>query len=421
MSAQRADQPRIAVIVPTYNRSELLRRTLAALVRQRIPVGEFEVVVSDDGSSDDTGDVVAGFADELQLEYHFQENLGFRASAARNAGARRTSAPVLAFVDAGVLPGPDFLSAHLSAQLSGSAVVGYIFGYQPDGPAAPLDETAWTLAPEQLVRRYGDSPEFRDVRHLALERFDFDLGSCAVPWQWFWSGNCSVRAADFWAVGGFDEDFRSWGGEDTELAYRLFRHGARFVVSRAAWAIEAPHPRTTVPNLDSGSANMLKFLHKQPDTVVELLWTWFARERTQFQIHHDWNVEDEYLLVLDAVAAAKPVDVSDELARLRRTAGSARIAVMGCGDDVPDWLATAALFDFDRDVVQNATHQVSHAIGLRTALPDNSVDLVFVTSRLRTLWRRWETEIRAEARRIGRELASPLAPVRTVVGENRGQ
>ncbi|MFE2183124.1 glycosyltransferase [Streptomyces asiaticus] len=411
MSPQRADQPRIAVVIPTYNRSALLRSTLAALARQRIPVSEFEVVVSDDGSSDDTSDVVADFADELRLKYHFQEDLGFRASAARNAGARRTSAPILVFLDAGVLPGPDFLSAHLSAQLSGSAVVGYIFGYQPNGPVTTLDETAWALTPEQLIRNYGDSPEFRDVRHLAFERFNFDLENCAVPWQWFWSGNCSVRAMDFWAVGGFDEDFRSWGGEDTELAYRLFGHGARFVVSRAAWAIEVPHPRAIAPNLDSGTTNMLRCLHKHPDTVIELLWAWFAREqRTQFQIRHDWNVEDEYLLILDAVATAKSVDVAGELAQLRQTAGNARIAVLGCGSDVPDWLAPAALFDFDRDVVKNATLQVSHAIGLRTALPDNSVDLVFVTSRLRTLWDRWESEIRAEARRIGRDLLGPPEP-----------
>ncbi|MER8105992.1 glycosyltransferase [Kitasatospora sp. NPDC094016] len=415
MSPQRANQPRIAVVIPTYNRSALLRSTLAALARQRLPVSEFEVVVSDDGSSDDTSDTVAGFVDRLRLQYHFQEDLGFRASAARNAGARRTSAPILVFLDAGVLPGPDFLSAHLSAHLSaqlpGSAVAGYIFGYQPDGPVAALDETTWTLDPEQLIRNYGDSPEFRDARHLAFERFGFDLGNCAVPWQWFWSGNCSVRAADFWAAGGFDEDFRSWGGEDTELAYRLFGRGARFVVSRAAWAIEAPHPRTVVPNLSSGSANMLMVLHKHPDTVVELLWSWFAREQhSQFQIHHDWNVEDEYLLVLDAVAKARSVDVTDELAQLRHMAGNARIAVLGCGDDVPDWLATAELFDFDREVVEKAAYQVSHAIGLRTALPDNSVDLVFVTSRLRTLWDQWESTIRAEARRIGGDLLGPPEP-----------
>ncbi|MFJ4654434.1 glycosyltransferase [Nocardia sp. NPDC088792] len=409
MSPQREDRPRIAVVIPTYNRSALLRSTLTALARQRIPVSEFEVVVSDDGSSDDTAAVVAGFADTLRLTYHFQEDLGFRAAAARNAGARRTSAPILLFLDAGEVPGPDFLSAHLAAQLSGSAVVGYIFGYQhqPDGPVAALDDTAWTLPPEQLVRQYGDSPEFRDVRHLAFERFAFDLGRCIVPWQWFWSGNCSVRAADFWAVGGFDDDFRSWGGEDTELAYRLFRHGARFVVSRAAWAIEMPHPRTTVANLDSGGVNLLRFLHKHPDTVVELWWAWFAREQpTHFRIRHEWNVEDEYLLVLDAVAAARSIDVSGELAKLRQVAGNARIAVLGCGDDVPDWLAGAALFDFDREVVENAEHKVSHAIGVRTALPDNSVDLVFVTSRLRTLWDRWGSEIRAEAHRIGRDFLS---------------
>lgn len=414
MTPHHSDQPRIAAVIPTYNRSAFLRATLAALARQRMPASQFEVVVSDDGSSDDTRETVASFEDRLWLRYRFQLDLGWRANMARNAGARLATAPVLVFVDTGVLPGPDFLSTHLSAQTSTArtAVLGYTFGYRPD---LEIDLPDWERPPEDLVRDYAGTSWFTDVRHFAFERFGFDLANCAVPWQWFWSMNCSMHAADFWAAGGFDEDFRSWGGEDLELGYRLFRGGLRFAVSQDAWAIEAPHARATVSNLESNIANTLMFLRKHPVPMVELLWAFFARERTAFRIEHDWNVEDEHLLVQAAVTAARTVDVTGELVQLRELAGRARIAVFGCGNDVPGWLASAALFDFDPDIVHASEHEMGHAIGIRTTLADHSVDVVFVTSRLRSLWDRWADAILAEAARIGRQVRGPLASAATPV------
>jgi len=75
------------VIVPTYNRSWLLRETLRQLTRQSLPVADFEVIVSDDGSSDDTAEVVTEFANRLRIRYHFQQDLGFRAAAVCVPGA----------------------------------------------------------------------------------------------------------------------------------------------------------------------------------------------------------------------------------------------------------------------------------------------------------------------------------------------
>jgi glycosyltransferase involved in cell wall biosynthesis len=403
------ERPRIAVVIPTYNRVSLLRGTLDALVAQRLPATDFEVVVSDDGSTDTTRQVVAAFADRLRMRYHFQEDLGFRAAAARTAGSRLTSAPVLAFIDTGVLPGPDFLSAHLAAHLTGppAAVAGYTYGYRPGHPTPGLADAVRTMPPQEVVRSYGDSPDFWDIRHLAYARFRFDLDNSAVPWLLFWSVNCSVRAADFQAAGGFDEGFVGWGGEDLELGFRLFRHGLRFAVDRDAWAVDTPHPRRTADDV-SNKANILKFLHKHPEPVVELLWCWFMRDRPWFEGGHEWHVEDEYRALIAAAETTRTVDVTGELAQLRHVPAGTRIAVFGCGAQLPDCLPHAALFDFDPQIVASAHHPVQHVLGLRTTLPDASVDLVFITSRLRGLWDRWGSTILAEADRIGGHVSGPL-------------
>ena len=71
--------PRCSVVIPTYNRVELLRRTLDSLVTQRLPSSEFEVLVVDDGSTDSTALLVDNYRDRLAVRYFFQPDEGWRA------------------------------------------------------------------------------------------------------------------------------------------------------------------------------------------------------------------------------------------------------------------------------------------------------------------------------------------------------
>lgn len=91
------EMPQIAVVIPCYNHAYLLRRTLKGLTNQTLK--SFEVVVIDDGSSDNPEIIIRDFADVLQLRFiRFDANQG--APAARNRGARETNAPFLIFLDA---------------------------------------------------------------------------------------------------------------------------------------------------------------------------------------------------------------------------------------------------------------------------------------------------------------------------------
>jgi glycosyltransferase involved in cell wall biosynthesis len=75
-----------SVIIPTYNRSHRLRELLASLAAQD-GACRFDVIVCDDGSADDTRAVVESFRERLALSYCFQEDRGFRAGDAAQAGA----------------------------------------------------------------------------------------------------------------------------------------------------------------------------------------------------------------------------------------------------------------------------------------------------------------------------------------------
>lgn len=429
MSKDAETIPRISVVVPTYNRAEGLRLTLQSLCLQTLPADEFEVIVADDGSSDDTRSVVDSFAGRLHMKYHFQEDLGYRAAAVRNAGARLASAPVLSFVDCATLLGPETLAEFLRTVEPGWAIAGYVYAYplrkvdDPDYVSVPgLAEAVRQLTPQEVVARFGDEPGFRDARHAEFEKVGFDLRNRTVPEEMFWTSACAIPATDFWAVGGFDEGFFGWGLEDLDLSFRMVRNGTRIQLCRQAWAIETPHPRDGASNVKGHQRNILYFLDKFQfvDPLLELGWMMHFGDFTPTdpEILADTGglaaLEILSRLIAEKARQCADVTVADELERaFKQIAPGARVMVFGAGKDIPAVEQPCVLADFDPAVVaqlraQNQ-HDVRHNVGIRTALPDNAVDTVVITSRLNGLWETFGPAITAEANRIGTQVLRPDA------------
>ena len=240
-----ATVPACSVVIPTYNRAELLRRTLDSLVAQDLPGADFEVLVVDDGSSDHTAELVQGYRDRLNLRYFFQPDEGWRVAQARNVGIAHAAGEVCVMVDSGVVLHSGCLRAHLDShrQADGPvAVCGYVYGWGREG--AEAEEMVRTLdfadpdASIDLMRRTG---RWLDVREAFYAKHGDDFDRLPAPWIVYWTCNVSAPTARLRAVGGFDEQIRSWGGEDIDLGYRLHLDGVRFLVNRSASSIHYPH------------------------------------------------------------------------------------------------------------------------------------------------------------------------------------
>lgn len=409
LSAQSSGvEPQLSVVLPTYNRATLLRRTLASLVQQRNPP-PFEVIVADDGSADDSKQVATEFRDRLAIRYLYQEDEGYRVAKARNMGAAIARAPILVFLDSGTLAGPDLLAGHLRRHAEyradqgspayGSAVIGYTYGYRPDDPMPGLAAAFALLNSQQVYERFHADPLFRDARHEELTRVGFQLNALKMPWLLFWTMNVSVHVGDYRAIGGFDERFRSWGGEDVELGYRLHQRGVPFVCDVRSWAVEFPHERDLDASIASNKRNALRILMKHPDPAVELFWARLMRD-------YITSAEHDYSDLLDWTDQVSTLDVQPEVDRSTTDLPTgARVAIFGSGASVPHRKLHGALVDFDTRLLARApvdgrftTH---HGLGLRTPAPDRAFDRVVITSRLSGLWPQWGGEIRAEAARIG--------------------
>lgn len=192
---------KLSVVIPTYNRRTSLEITLSALARQTCPDTDFEVIVVDDGSIDDTGEWLQTLKTPYSLKAITQTNGG--PSKARNRGVNEASGEVIVFIDDDTEPAEDFLSAH-AALHSENAPLAVI------GPMVP-----------DMARR---EPVWIAWEHAMLQK-QYDAFARREWWppgpNHFYTGNASLRRVDFLAIGGFDLHYTRQ--EDVELAHRLQR------------------------------------------------------------------------------------------------------------------------------------------------------------------------------------------------------
>ena len=231
----------VAVVIPAYNRVELLRRTLAGLMVQRgYPAHLTSVVVADDGSEEAPALALAveKAAERLRITMVRQEREGYGAGRARNLGAAAARADVVLFVDADCLPDPELVAGHMAwhHRADNLVVVGSRQHVDSTGVSAEAIADG-SVDIRRLVK--GDDPPDEafapeDWRRTFYRR-TADLRHGNEAFRSLLTGNCSLRRDRFLQAGGFSADFRRWGGEDTELGWRLFSAGLFFVpVNRAA-------------------------------------------------------------------------------------------------------------------------------------------------------------------------------------------
>jgi len=191
-------EPAFSVVVPTFNRVQLLARTVRAFLAQEGV--SFELIVVDDGSSEPTPEVLAGLRDP-RLRVLRQSNAGL--AAARNAGLAQAQGQYVLFNDDDVVPEAGFLRAHLR------------FHQRYPGAAG----VSRTYVPEAL----GQEPFTRFWRERAEAGVRGKADGAPLGWGGFWFASLSLplRQAEAFAP------FRGYGWEEHELGWRLWRKGVR--------------------------------------------------------------------------------------------------------------------------------------------------------------------------------------------------
>jgi len=199
MEVSGISQPLVTVCVSTRNRPHFLPRLVSHLEQQSLGVANFDAVIVDNGSTDDTWAVLQQLAATSPVTIlPIQNPPGQGPAAGRNRAWRAARAPLCAFTDDDCMPTPTWLEAAVAA-----------------------------LGDRAVIAAGRVSPPWADTLKRGLYSRVVAVGEQTAAWGA--TANLIVRRADLETVGGFDEvAFMRVAGEDTDLVWRVLSTGASF-------------------------------------------------------------------------------------------------------------------------------------------------------------------------------------------------
>ena len=232
-----------SVIVPVYNRSDYLRKSLAGLTLQTYPRHLLEVIVGDDGSSEDISFVIDEFRSKLRCNLVRQSDRGYRLAEIRNKAMATACGDVILSLDCDCIPEPAYVEKTMKwfHTTEENIVVTvnrkFVDCRNIDAEEIKKDFKAIRKAPRvkphaEVASRsilfklpFLNRLDWRIEPFLKTKRFKrsnypytFALGGVSAYYRKF--------AKD---TGGYCTQFKKWGGEDVEFAYRMYKEGAYFI------------------------------------------------------------------------------------------------------------------------------------------------------------------------------------------------
>ena len=243
----------IAVVIPAYNKQDVIRHVTTAILSQNLPTKKYEVIFVDDGSDDKTSEIILSVIRRdplchnvrlLRLNRSLKHAFGnhdFTAGRARNAAIRFANSDLLLFLDADMIAPPTLLARHLAEQHTYGGVV--LMGNRErlsNNFRITEKSPPWTFNTNSLYtylvpKQHGSVQEMLD-RGIPWAELD--------PYPWLTCASCNVSIPKYVLelVGYFDPFGTLWSLDDTDLFYRLYKAGYPFHYSKESNAFHCWHP-----------------------------------------------------------------------------------------------------------------------------------------------------------------------------------
>lgn len=240
--------PSASIIISTYNQPKWLSLVLSGYLQQSFK--DFEIIVADDGSTNDTKEVIRNFNSRFDdsIVHVWQEDEGFRKTTILNKAAMASRAEYLIFTDGDCIPRQDFVEKHMALKKEGHFLSGGYFKLskeisdqitEDDIVGQRCFEARWLLQ-KGLKRTF-------KLQKLISSGFKEWFLNTFTTTKATWDGmNASGFKKDILSVNGFDERMK-YGGEDREMGERLVNKGIKPVQIRySAICVHLEHGRSYV-------------------------------------------------------------------------------------------------------------------------------------------------------------------------------
>lgn len=233
----------ISVIVSSYDRPDLVRKSLLSLNSQTLKPSE--VVVADDGSRENIIDRLRQLRPQLdfkRLAFVSHRDAGFRLAKSRNNGVRASTGDLLVFTDQDIVFTSDYLRVVSASARHGRFIIAYPVKLDAEQTGMVTEDlithggVTSLVRPEQLAKIEAQYRKDRLYRHLYRLR----LRSRGPKLRGL---GFALWRSDYLAVNGFDENYEGWGNEDDDFCRRLYAFGLTgHNVCRDQFPIHLEHP-----------------------------------------------------------------------------------------------------------------------------------------------------------------------------------
>jgi len=190
---------KVSIIIPTFNRRDLLFYCLKSLSNQTFPGDNFEVLVIDDGSTEDISSLIKEFNQNLSIRYFRQDKKG--QASAENLGIKHAAGEIILFLDNDMISTPVLVEEHFKSH---------------------------QIYKNYIIRgSYANTSDYINPEGASEGRF--------YSSAFFINGNVSMTKKLLLKAGMFDEDFSGYGWLDLELGVRLKKIGAKAITNEKAF------------------------------------------------------------------------------------------------------------------------------------------------------------------------------------------
>lgn len=206
-----------SIIISTYNWPEALNLCLQALSQQSVPA--YEIIIGDDGSANETRELIHKWQARLPIKHAWQEDIGYRLARSRNTALAKASGDYVITLDTDMVPHPKFVEDHTRFARTGTFVQGTRAMLNSEYSKHIMQNAPTWEWDEQRIRQ-GLRKNALNIKRLPIlcRIIGLQAKYCAKKTR---TCNMAFWMKDLEAVNGFDNRYIGWGREDSDLTYRL--------------------------------------------------------------------------------------------------------------------------------------------------------------------------------------------------------